>query len=209
MDFRTQVFAVYGHTMCYIVDDEVNHSMIAMHKMDLKRDQSDMNTSEIFPEATLASLYSDLYVFLNLIDATVLALENDDNAAIDENATKLDMQVMQFNKDVLALVNQATEEMDTLIGELSNNIVATKHLLLTVVTIIAIFGAIYSITLASSITKPIKRMTEVAEAISSGKQDVEFLNIERSDEIGTLAKSFNRMINSMQIAMKIINEQEK
>jgi len=67
--------------------------------------------------------------------------------------------------------------------------------------IIIILATILSIYLAKSITKPIKNLTDAANKISMGDLKVK-INIKSKDEIGELAKSFNRMLRSIKILMK-------
>ena len=74
---------------------------------------------------------------------------------------------------------------------------------------VLIFGISFTMIFSNSITRPINRMTDAANRISSGKEDVEFLNIERDDEIGDLSKSFDRMINSVRMAIEVMKEKEE
>ena len=50
---------------------------------------------------------------------------------------------------------------------------------------------------------PLKRMTRIAEEVSTGHMDVEFEQMS-NDEIGNLAKAFKRMQLSLEMAMKRI-----
>ncbi len=51
------------------------------------------------------------------------------------------------------------------------------------------------------VIRPLKRITRVAEEVSTGHMDVEFDNF-ANDEIGNLAKAFKRMQFSLEMAMK-------
>ncbi|MBE9033706.1 Tll0287-like domain-containing protein [aff. Roholtiella sp. LEGE 12411] len=53
------------------------------------------------------------------------------------------------------------------------------------------------------VVKPLKRITRVAEEVSTGHMDVEFEEFS-NDEIGSLAKAFKRMQFSLEMAMKRI-----
>jgi HAMP domain-containing protein len=55
--------------------------------------------------------------------------------------------------------------------------------------------------LQRQVIRPLKRITRVAEEVSTGHMDVEFENF-ANDEIGNLAKAFKRMQFSLEMAMK-------
>ncbi|MGJ5672865.1 MAG: c-type heme family protein [Nostochopsis sp.] len=55
--------------------------------------------------------------------------------------------------------------------------------------------------LERQVIRPLKRLTRVAEEVSTGHMDVEFQQI-TNDEIGNLAKAFKRMKLSLEMAMK-------
>jgi len=75
-------------------------------------------------------------------------------------------------------------------------------------TLLAIWGLVLLVTIWISlyvgrwITRPINHLTHVANLISQGKTDLEELPEERRDEIGLLTRSFNRLINSLRVALK-------
>ncbi len=59
---------------------------------------------------------------------------------------------------------------------------------------------IISYLFSNTLAKPIKKLTEIAEHISKGKNlDVQIKEINRSDEIGELAKSIDRLKTSIKI----------
>lgn len=64
-----------------------------------------------------------------------------------------------------------------------------------------IIGGGISYLLATFISLPIKRITDAMEKVSAGKLDT-VLQIERNDEIGTLAKSFNQMSEDLAVHQK-------
>jgi methyl-accepting chemotaxis protein len=57
------------------------------------------------------------------------------------------------------------------------------------------------------VVKPLKRITRVAEEVSTGHMDVEFEEFS-NDEIGNLAKAFKRMQFSLEMAMKRIKRSQ-
>ncbi|MBW4686277.1 MAG: DUF3365 domain-containing protein [Komarekiella atlantica HA4396-MV6] len=61
--------------------------------------------------------------------------------------------------------------------------------------------------LNKQVVKPLKRITRVAEEVSTGHMDVEFEQFS-NDEIGNLAKAFKRMQLSLEMAMKRIKRSQ-
>ncbi|MBD2431510.1 MULTISPECIES: c-type heme family protein [Fischerella] len=71
--------------------------------------------------------------------------------------------------------------------------------LVSVVFVIVI--VLVNIFLTRQVVLPLKRITRVAEEVSTGHMDVEFEQL-TNDEIGNLAKAFKRMKLSLEMAMK-------
>ncbi len=61
-----------------------------------------------------------------------------------------------------------------------------------------------NLILNRQVIRPLKRMTRVAEEVSTGRTDVEFEQLS-NDEIGHLARAFKRMQLSLEIALKRLN----
>lgn len=87
----------------------------------------------------------------------------------------------------------------------SHVISKANHSSLTVLGIVSvIFVAVIWVVnhlLNRQVIRPLKRMTRLAEEVSTGHTDLEFDRIS-NDEIGNLAKAFKRMQLSLEIAMK-------
>jgi PAS domain S-box-containing protein len=58
-------------------------------------------------------------------------------------------------------------------------------------------GIILAVFIADKIAKPILLLKQMAEKVGKGKYDLN-INIERNDEVGMLARSFNRMVEDLQ-----------
>ncbi len=54
------------------------------------------------------------------------------------------------------------------------------------------------------VVRPLKRITRIAEEVSTGHMDVESEQMLSNDEIGNLARAFRRMQLSLEMAMKRI-----
>lgn len=86
---------------------------------------------------------------------------------------------------------------------------AAKKLKLSVLgivgTIFLLAIALINLFLKRSIIQPIKKMAMLSNDISTGDLELQFKH-DSKDEIGILAKSLNRMIESLKMAFRIIND---
>lgn len=62
------------------------------------------------------------------------------------------------------------------------------------------------VLIQSRVLRPIKRLTEVADAISMGKMNNIIQEVKLEDEIGTLAKAISRLSNSVRLAMERLSK---
>lgn len=76
--------------------------------------------------------------------------------------------------------------------------------ILTLITLSIV--VMWSFFLARSITSPIENLSEVADRVSRGDFKTSQIDVMSNDEIGDLAKSFNRMLNSYQILDNLVRE---
>lgn len=74
------------------------------------------------------------------------------------------------------------------------------------VGIFAIVVLCLNFFLKRAVIQPIKKISRVAQQVSTGDMAADFEQTS-SDEIGVLAASFNRMKSSLEIAMKLLNQQ--
>ena len=80
-----------------------------------------------------------------------------------------------------------------------------KLLVLGIVAAIFIAAiALINLFLKSSIVQPIKKMAFMSNEISTGNLDLQFRHSSK-DEIGSLAASLNRMVQSLKMAMQMID----
>ncbi|MEA5623242.1 c-type heme family protein [Nostoc sp. UHCC 0251] len=90
----------------------------------------------------------------------------------------------------------------------ANNVIkkANQSSLLIILIVSTIFIAtilLVNLFLNRQVVMPLKRMTRIAEEVSTGHMEVEFEQMS-NDEIGNLAKAFKRMQLSLEMAMKRI-----
>lgn len=65
-----------------------------------------------------------------------------------------------------------------------------------------LFVGLVSSVLTPRLTRPIRNLTEIAEQISRGQLGTKIAEVERSDEIGGLARAIDRLKTSVEVAMK-------
>ncbi|MHC5723696.1 MAG: c-type heme family protein [Nostoc sp.] len=90
----------------------------------------------------------------------------------------------------------------------ANNVINKAHqssvlIILIVSTIFIATILLVNLFLNRQVVMPLKRMTRIAEEVSTGHMEVEFEQMS-NDEIGNLAKAFKRMQLSLEMAMKRI-----
>ncbi len=77
--------------------------------------------------------------------------------------------------------------------------------------VMVLFSAVFAATglalnllLWAMVIRPVTKMAELAERVSLGKDDAPAFDARGRDEIGVLARSFNRMRRSLTTAMKML-----
>jgi HAMP domain-containing protein len=73
----------------------------------------------------------------------------------------------------------------------------TTIILLTVITLAIVL--MWSFFLASSITSPIVKLSNIAQNMSQGEIETAEIDVMSNDEIGELVTSFNKLINTYRI----------
>lgn len=81
-----------------------------------------------------------------------------------------------------------------------------RELLAYLLAIFLVSLVVLNLTLYFTIARPVGRLSEMADQISLGRQDVAELPVKGRDEIAQLAGSFNRMRRSLATAMKMLGE---
>jgi two-component system sensor histidine kinase/response regulator len=70
-----------------------------------------------------------------------------------------------------------------------------------VMAVVLVIAILFGVLLGGAITKPINQLTMMADLMSQGQMDLDVLKETRTDEIGVLTKSFNRLIISLKMAL--------
>jgi signal transduction histidine kinase len=90
--------------------------------------------------------------------------------------------------------------------ELIENSSSINRKLITIITLVSISGIIFaSVVISLGITKPLRRLSEVAVAMSRGDLN-QSIEVKSRDEVGQLAKSFNEMAVTLSEVDKMKSE---
>lgn len=92
-------------------------------------------------------------------------------------------------------------------NEVMKPVTRIKQIILVILAIVFVVSIAVGILFSTTITRPIKHLTEIADLISKGKMDLETLPEDRKDEIGMLIRSINRLIISLKLAINYRNKQ--
>lgn len=85
---------------------------------------------------------------------------------------------------------------------------ALKTLLIYLVGLALITLIVLDIVLVATVTRPVSKLSKMADEISQGNVHVQELPVKGHDEISVLAGSFNRMQRSLQRALKLLEGDE-
>jgi signal transduction histidine kinase len=111
--------------------------------------------------------------------------------------------------NMLALLNQivANEQQSLMIDLKQGNDSLTLALIQTVVMVLLAMAMaiLLALTLRRQIADPIKRLTQVTTQIADGDLDARAI-VESRDEIGTLAKTFNQMTQSLKQSQETLQD---
>jgi two-component system sensor histidine kinase/response regulator len=67
--------------------------------------------------------------------------------------------------------------------------------------VVLVITILIGILIGNGITRPINQLTRMADQVSQGKVDLDVLPENRMDEIGSLTRSFNRLVISLKMAL--------
>jgi HAMP domain-containing protein len=142
------------------------------------------------------------YMYIAIVNATTgdkVRLSVAATTYIDEFSRPMVATSQKINTSVQQTVSgikTATESMS------SGNTI----LMITLISMIIVIAIAF--VFATSISRPIIRLTEIADKVSMGKLDEE-IDIHTHDEINDLAVSFTRMINAFKIMVSLQETEEE
>ena len=90
-------------------------------------------------------------------------------------------------------------------GEVMASVNKLRHVVLTISAAAAVFGAVITYIVSTSIARPVKKITKAANELGEGSLDVT-LSVSRKDEIGQLANALNTTIEQIKQYRAYIDE---
>jgi HAMP domain-containing protein len=83
---------------------------------------------------------------------------------------------------------------------------ALSALLFSLVAVFVLTLLVLNVAIYLFVIRPVVALTQMADAVSRGKTDIQDLPVKGSDEIGQMAAAFNRMHRSLAKALKMLDE---
>ncbi|WP_312814644.1 methyl-accepting chemotaxis protein [Sedimentibacter sp.] len=221
----SELFNVYGAPLRDISDAEVSYHDIRINLQKAilegtKGKNNDVDSYKLIIEEEREHMYNSLKIFENTLQTEEGRTEF--NKLIDllnQYNTELSL-IAQYANDnkidaAIELSNGKADELSESIEEVFENLQhlkvfygnelsaqLTDETKITIISMIIIIIISILIAIAcgffnsSIISKPISRMVDAAEALATGDVNVN-IEIDRSDEVGKLAASFDKMIENI------------
>jgi protein-histidine pros-kinase len=77
--------------------------------------------------------------------------------------------------------------------------------MLSLTIVFVLIAVALNVMLYFTVIRPVTTLSKLADQVSLGNLDVPEFTVQRGDEIGVLAESFNRMRKSLVEAMKLLD----
>ena len=109
------------------------------------------------------------------------------------------LDVMEFR--------EAADRLSSSVGEIAYSV----HIYMVIVFIsVALVSIIIAFLITDAHTRDIEELSRYADEISRGNLDLEIkLSDEKNDEMGDLQRSFKRMVNSLKVAMRELERENR
>lgn len=160
----------------------------------------------------------------NAIDSS--KVESQFNAFFDDLATwetKTNQLFQDTNASVTALgslnseFNSTREKIDSIQQNLESSALSMVEAMdkenkltinagIIIIVILAVLLFTVGILFIRSVMNPIKKLVEINQRVAEGDLQVELIDLQRKDEVGDLALSFNRMIDNLRKMVSRIQE---
>jgi HAMP domain-containing protein len=94
-------------------------------------------------------------------------------------------------------------------SEIVKPVQESGKLVIIVLALSVIVAVGFGLLLGNQVTRPIEELTVLVDKASKGLVEVEEIPIRRLDEVGVLARSFNRMLTNLGTALKELEKRER
>ncbi len=211
------IFAYLGNEMhrgrdgILVYNTMMGAKWAAYNSVDITSDKTtNLNDLSLFCNANRQMFLDPVEEISSLIDEGIKETRDQTSKTIDELNGTLSNEINNLESDISSSKESiksdmsdkkedTTQEIDSSVDQLQNTVI------ISVVVILALV-AVSAYVIADRIVSPIKELTDIADRVSQGEMDLA-VEVEAKDEIGELAESFNRMINSLKIAMEQLEEE--
>lgn len=113
------------------------------------------------------------------------------------------ISVEEFAEPIVAIQDDMNKEIAATNARIreSTESLSTRNTILVITAITVLVTGLVGFLFAASISRPIKKLTEIADKVSMGDLEGTEIDIRSDDEIGALAESFQRMVVSVKYYM--------
>ena len=142
------------------------------------------------------------YMYIAIVNATTA-----DNVRLSVAATTY---IDEFSRPVQATSQKINTSIQQTVSDIKTKTesMSSGNTILMITLISMIIVIVITFVFAMSLSRPIRRLTEIADKVSMGKLDEE-IDVRTNDEINDLAESFTRMINAFKIMVSLQDEEEE
>ncbi len=141
------------------------------------------------------------------LNNVVRAVEtNESQVLIDQNLRTLQGRVEVLNLRLSALNENSLVNMENSIEQSKIYTNSARNLIYYAGFISIVISLMIALLMTEYILRPLRKLTEIANKVSQGDMHSK-VDIASKDEIGDLAESFNRLINSIKI-MEALNKEK-
>lgn len=181
----------------------LNRVQQAVHLAErLSADSLDAKTQELVRSINKEAAKLPDYA-LYLVESTTqdLAIQGTIDASAYTTSLKAFYEtVAHVKREAEALQQQQRQLLQSEQASEVSKATAIQYSILLVITLAVIGSVILSLRMTRSIARPIEKLQRAVDLYGRGKFDRE-IDIESDDEIGSLARSFNRMIDNLRESM--------
>ena len=165
--------------MTFEAFDKAQEAIVAFRRT--LRQESDINKAEDL----LAELKEGREAFQNIVDSEKIK----------------DKQKPILNTDAQKLEKQVVEISDKKAEEIVNTQNSAVNKILIAAILAAVIGILFAVIITRAITKPVNRGVKFAQEIADGNFNINNIEVNSQDEIGTLANALNKMKNKLNDAL--------
>ncbi len=146
---------------------------------------------------------------LNYIDLTSLAVESKRGGNVEkyksiyEEATRL---YGYISNNITSLNNMQFINNSKSYGSMMGALQTLEELNIMTLIVISVANVAFVVLIASTITEPLVKLASTANTVANGDFEVNLLPVKSNDEVGVVAKAFNKMVVSIKEYIQKLTE---